>query len=124
MCVHQRRLADLRSYCKECGGSQICVHGRHRHCGRDCGGSQICIRGKRRYTGRCKHPRTQIDTTSFVIACYSLPEVSVSTVSALLNVSLVWPAAALSAFFLGRFAALTSTASSGWSCRNLAYAAS
>jgi hypothetical protein len=38
--------------CKECGGSQICEHGRIRSMCKECGGSQICEHGHRR--NRCK----------------------------------------------------------------------
>ena len=31
-----------RCQCKECGGSQICEHGRRRSTWQECGGSQIC----------------------------------------------------------------------------------
>ena len=37
LCEHGRR-----RYCKECGGSQICEHGRRRSGCKECGGSQIC----------------------------------------------------------------------------------
>ena len=37
-----------RYHCKECGGSQICEHGRQRHQCKECGGSQICEHGRQR----------------------------------------------------------------------------
>ena len=42
-----------RSRClhKECGGSQICAHGRQRYSCRDCGGKLFCAHG--RYKSRC-----------------------------------------------------------------------
>ena len=46
-CEHGRE----RSKCKECGGSQICEHGREHSC-KECGGSQICEHGRIR--SRCK----------------------------------------------------------------------
>jgi len=42
----------VRSTCKECGGSQICDHGRVRSTCKECGGSQICEHGRRR--SKCK----------------------------------------------------------------------
>ena len=45
-CEHGRR----RSYCKECGGSQICEHGRQRSSCKECGGNAICEHGQRRST--------------------------------------------------------------------------
>ena len=38
--------------CKECGGSQICEHGRVRYRCKECGGKGICEHGRRRC--RCK----------------------------------------------------------------------
>ena len=37
-----------RSRCKECGGSEICRHGRSRYYCEDCGGKGICDHGKQR----------------------------------------------------------------------------
>jgi hypothetical protein len=48
-CPHGRR----RSYCKECGGSEICEHGRRRTQCKECGGSGICEHGRQHY--HCKN---------------------------------------------------------------------
>jgi len=42
----------MRCNCKECGGSQICEHGRQRSRCKECGGARICEHGGRR--SRCK----------------------------------------------------------------------
>ena len=47
-CPHGR----IRSYCKECGGSQICEHDRIRRQCKECGGGAICEHGRRR--SQCK----------------------------------------------------------------------
>jgi hypothetical protein len=36
----------MKSICKECGGSQICDHGRIKSTCKECGGSQICEHGR------------------------------------------------------------------------------
>lgn len=41
-----------KSYCKECGGSEICEHGRRKSKCKECGGSGICKHGRRK--SRCK----------------------------------------------------------------------
>ncbi len=41
-CEHNKR----KSYCKECGGSQICEHNRIKSSCKECGGSQICEHNK------------------------------------------------------------------------------
>ena len=41
--------------CKECGGSQICEHGRDRSKCKECGGGSICEHGRQRY--HCKECR-------------------------------------------------------------------
>ena len=41
-----------RTKCKECGGSEICEHGRRRSECKECGGSQICEHGRIR--SKCK----------------------------------------------------------------------
>ena len=41
-CKHNKR----KSYCKECGGSQICEHNKIKYRCKECGGSQICIHNK------------------------------------------------------------------------------
>ena len=41
-CEHGKR----KSFCKECGGSQICEHGKQKSICKECGGSQICEHGK------------------------------------------------------------------------------
>ena len=47
-CIHQKQ----KSYCKECGGSQICIHNKYKpHC-KECGGVAICIHDRRR--SQCK----------------------------------------------------------------------
>ena len=38
--------------CKDCGGSGICEHGKHKAMCKDCGGSGICEHGKQK--ARCK----------------------------------------------------------------------
>ena len=38
----------VRRYCKECGGSQICIHDRQKQLCKECGGSQICIHDKQK----------------------------------------------------------------------------
>ena len=48
ICEHGRQ----RSTCKECGGSSICEHGRRRSTCKECGGSSICEHGRRR--SQCK----------------------------------------------------------------------
>jgi hypothetical protein len=48
ICEHGRE----RTQCKECGGSSICTHGRLRNQCKECGGSSICEHGRRR--SRCK----------------------------------------------------------------------
>ena len=50
----ERWVWNLRA-CKECGGSQICEHGRQRSRCKECGGSQICEHGRQRYS--CKECR-------------------------------------------------------------------
>jgi len=47
-CEHGRR----KSFCKECGGSQICSHGIRKSTCKECGGSEICIHGRRK--SECK----------------------------------------------------------------------
>lgn len=47
-CEHNRR----RSYCIECGGSQICEHNRQRNSCKDCGGNQICKHNRQQ--SQCK----------------------------------------------------------------------
>jgi len=44
ICEHER----IKSSCKECGGSQICKHGRQKIFCKECCGSQICEHGKRK----------------------------------------------------------------------------
>lgn len=47
--IHKKCKHDIRiSRCKECGGSEICPHGKRdkTYC-KECGGSQICQHGKR-----------------------------------------------------------------------------
>ena len=41
-CKHGRK----RSYCKDCGGSQICEHNKIKSSCKDCGGGQICEHSK------------------------------------------------------------------------------
>ena len=48
-CKHGRQ----RSYCKDCGGSQICQHNKIKSRCLFCGGNQICEHNKRR--SYCKH---------------------------------------------------------------------
>ena len=43
---------EAQCVCKECGGSQICEHGRRRSLCKACGGGSICEHGRRR--DRCK----------------------------------------------------------------------
>ena len=43
ICEHGRR----RYRCKECGGASICEHGRRRSMCKECGGSSICEHGRR-----------------------------------------------------------------------------
>jgi len=40
------RHGKQKSFCKECGGSQICEHGKNKSMCKECGGSQICEHGK------------------------------------------------------------------------------
>jgi hypothetical protein len=47
-CIHGR----VKSFCKECGGSQICTHGRQKGTCKECGGSRICPHGRQK--GFCK----------------------------------------------------------------------
>ena len=42
ICIHGKD----KSYCKECGGSQICIHGKNKKNCKECGGLNICIHGK------------------------------------------------------------------------------
>ena len=51
--------------CKECGGSQICEHGRRRPQCKECGGSSICEHGRRR--SRCKECRAARDAAAPVL---------------------------------------------------------
>ena len=48
ICQHNKQ----KSYCKECGGSQICIHKKNKSFCKECGGSQICIH--KRYKRHCK----------------------------------------------------------------------
>ena len=48
ICQHNKQ----KSYCKECGGSQICIHKKNKSFCKECGGKGICIHGKREY--QCK----------------------------------------------------------------------
>ena len=50
--------------CKDCGGREICQHGRERRRCKDCGGIDICVHGRRKSTckdcgggGICEHGR-------------------------------------------------------------------
>jgi len=50
--------------CKDCGGSSICQHNRHRSICKDCGGTSICQHNRQRSickdcrgTGTCQHNR-------------------------------------------------------------------
>jgi hypothetical protein len=47
-CIHNKR----KTYCKECGGSQICEHNKDKSRCKECGGSQICEHNKDK--SRCK----------------------------------------------------------------------
>ena len=38
-----------RGFCKECGGSQICEHGKQQSYCNECGGSEICEHGRQRH---------------------------------------------------------------------------
>ena len=40
------RAREVRSQCKECGGSSICEHGKQRSQCKECGGSQVCEHGR------------------------------------------------------------------------------
>ena len=51
VCLSARKVA-LR-FCKECGGSQICEHGRRRSVCKECGGSQMCEHGRRSQCKEC-----------------------------------------------------------------------
>jgi len=48
VCVHGKR----KYSCKLCDGSQVCIHGRYRSKCKECNGGSICIHGKQRC--RCK----------------------------------------------------------------------
>lgn len=54
VCEHRR----LKWLCRECKGSQICIHGRQKAYCIECGGSQICKhRKQRRYCRDCEAKR-------------------------------------------------------------------
>jgi len=61
ICEHGRR----RTQCKECGGSSICEHGRQRSQCKECGGSQICAHGRQKYG--CKECRAARDAAAPVL---------------------------------------------------------
>uniref|UniRef100_A0A0G4HB66 CR-type domain-containing protein n=1 Tax=Chromera velia CCMP2878 TaxID=1169474 RepID=A0A0G4HB66_9ALVE len=63
VCPHGRKHAK---YCKECGGSGICEHGRVRYRCKECGGGSICEHGRVRYWCKecgggciCEHGRAR-----------------------------------------------------------------
>ena len=56
----------MRYKCKECGGSQICEHGKDKRECKECGGSSFCAHGKKRRfcpecggSGLCEHGRNK-----------------------------------------------------------------
>jgi len=58
ICIHNKN----KGKCKECGGSQICIHNKQKPKCKDCKGSGICIHNKHKYTcidcsgsGICQH---------------------------------------------------------------------
>jgi len=58
ICIHSKNKAK----CKECGGSQICIHDKQKQKCKECKGSGICVHDKHKYTcvecsgnGICKH---------------------------------------------------------------------
>ena len=60
ICQHNKQ----KSYCKECGGSQICIHKKNKSFCKECGGSKICIHNRVKYhckeckgKGICPHGR-------------------------------------------------------------------
>lgn len=63
-CPHGKR----KTYCKECGGSQICEHDRVKYSCKECCGSQICEHDRRRTNCKecgggsvCEHSRRRSD---------------------------------------------------------------
>lgn len=42
VCIHGKQ----KSFCKECGGSQICIHNRQKSRCKECGGIGICVHNK------------------------------------------------------------------------------
>ena len=47
-----------KSDCKDCGGSQICTHGKQKSYCKDCGGSRFCTHGKLK--SRCKECKVSL----------------------------------------------------------------
>lgn len=67
-CPHGKQ----KSFCKDCGGSQICEHNKHKSQCKDCGGSGICEHNK--VLNKEWNTRIQLLTQSISKYLHTIPE--------------------------------------------------